>query len=105
MTEQEDIVELPQIPADAPQWVQNLPSHGRFLDRTKFYDITGHLLFDSLLNSNGIRHFYYFVGTDKQTNKVSSDSSESQDVTSQLYEEVRVAFHLGEGVCGHKGLV
>ncbi|CAF0724436.1 unnamed protein product [Adineta ricciae] len=108
MTEQEDIVELPQIPADAPQWVQNLPSNGRFLDRTKFYDITGHLLFDSLLNSNGIRHFYYFVGTEKQTertNNASSNSSESQDTTSQLYEEVRVAFHLGEGVCGHKGIV
>ncbi|UJR21284.1 hypothetical protein I4U23_024376 [Adineta vaga] len=112
MAEQEDVVELPKIPADAPQWVQNLPSNGRFVDRTKLYDITGHLLFDSLLNSNGIQHFYYFMGTEKQAeralkafNGLSTSPSDSHDTTNHLDAEVRVAFHLGPGICGHKGIV
>lgn len=114
MADQSDIVELPTIPADAPEWVHALPSRGRFVDRTKLYDITGHLLFDSLLNSNGIRHFYYFMGDEKQAQRTQKafngnlttplspphdDSSENDDI------EIRVAFHLGEGICGHKGIV
>jgi len=94
MNEQSDIVELPTIPSDAPEWVRELPSQGRFVDRKKLYDITGHLLFDSLLNSNGIRHFFYFMSNSKQT-----------DTALDIPQEVRVAFHLGEGICGHKGIV
>lgn len=112
MTEQTDIVELPALPADAPKWVRALPSSGRFVDRGKLYDITGHLLFDSLLNSSGIRHFFYFMGTDKQAERVSkamnglSTSPTTHDHSANHEEEeVRVAFHLGEGICGHKGIV
>ena len=112
MSDQTDIVELPAIPSDAPEWVRDLPSHGRFVDRGKLYDITGHLLFDSLLNSNGIRHFYYFMGTEKQAeravkafNGLSTSPPSQDDSTNQKKEEVRVAFHLGEGICGHKGIV
>jgi len=112
MTEQSDIVELPAIPSDAPEWVRALPSNGRFVDRTKLYDITGHLLFDSLLNSNGIRHFFYFMSTKKQEERVlkalnglSTSPSTYDDPTNQDRGEVHVAFHLGEGICGHKGIV
>jgi hypothetical protein len=112
MSDQTDIVELPAIPADAPQWVQALPSSGRFVDRTKLYDITGHLLFDSLLNSNGIQHFFYFMGTDKQAERVlkafnglPSSPPTHDDPTNHEKTEVRVAFHLGHGICGHKGIV
>ena len=108
MTDQSDIVELPAIPSDAPEWVRALPSNGRFVDRTKLYDITGHLLFDSLLNSNGIRHFFYFMGTDEQAErvlKVFNGLSTYDDPINQDKVEVRVAFHLGEGICGHKGIV
>ena len=109
MTEQSDIVELPAIPSDAPEWVRALPSSGRFVDRRKLYDITGHLLFDSLLNSNGIRHFFYFMGTEKQAERVVkalnglSTSPSTHDEAEK--EEVQVAFHLGQGICGHKGIV
>ncbi|CAF0889325.1 unnamed protein product [Rotaria sp. Silwood1] len=112
MTDQSDMVELPAIPADAPEWVRALPSNGRFVDRTKLYDITGHLLFDSLLNSNGIRHFFYFMGTEKQAERVlkafndlSTSSPAHDDPTNQDKGEVQVAFHLGQGICGHKGIV
>lgn len=112
MTEQTDIVELPALPEDAPEWVRALPASGRFVDRGKLYDITGHLLFDSLLNSNGIRHFFYFMGTEKQAERVvkamnglSTSPSSEHDLTNREQEEVRVAFHLGEGICGHKGIV
>jgi hypothetical protein len=112
MADLSDIVELPAIPADAPEWVQALPSSGRFVDRTKLYDITGHLLFDSLLNSNGIRHFFYFMGTEKQAERVvkalnglSTSPPTHDDPTNQDKAEVQVAFHLGEGMCGHKGIV
>jgi hypothetical protein len=112
MTDQADIVELPAIPSDAPAWVRALPSNGRFVDRSKLYDITGHLLFDSLLNSNGIRHFYYFMDTEKQAERVvkafnglSTSPINHDDPTNQDTAEVRVAFHLGEGICGHKGIV
>ncbi|CAF4231575.1 unnamed protein product, partial [Rotaria sp. Silwood2] len=30
MTDQSDMIELPAIPADAPEWVRALPSNGRF---------------------------------------------------------------------------
>lgn len=112
MADQEDIVELPAIPANAPHWVRDLPARGRFVDRTKLYDITGHLLFDSLLNSNGIRHFYYFMGTEKQAERavkafsgLSTSPPNHDDITNRDIAEVRVAFHLGEGICGHKGIV
>jgi hypothetical protein len=112
MSEQVDIVELPAIPHDAPEWVRELPTSGRFVDRTKLYDITGHLLFDSLLNSNGIRHFFYFMGTDKQVERVQkalnglpSSPSMHDDLIMQNRPEVRVAFHLGDGICGHRGIV
>jgi hypothetical protein len=113
MAEQSDIVELPVIPDDAPEWVRALPNNGRFVDRTKLYDITGHLLFDSLLNSNGIRHFYYFMSTDKQVERVQKamsgvpSSPTGQEDASIVGEaaEVQVAFHLGEGICGHRGIV
>jgi hypothetical protein len=111
MTDQSDIVELPAIPSDAPEWVRALPSSGRFVDRTKFYDITGHLLFDSLLNSNGIRHFFYFMSTEKQAERVLkafnglSTSPPIHDPINQDKGEVQVAFHLGQGICGHKGIV
>ena|ERR1700722_6997612 len=108
MTDQSDIVELPAIPSDAPEWVRALPSNGRFVDRTKRYDITGHLLFDSLLNSNGIRHFFYFMGNEKQAERVlkaMNGLSTHDDPTNHDRGEVRVAFHLGEGICGHKGIV
>lgn len=111
-SEQADIVELPAIPSDAPEWVRALPASGRFVDRTKLYDITGHLLFDSLLNSNGIRHFFYFMGTDKQVERVQkalkgipTSPSASADLTNPDRSEVQVAFHLGEGICGHRGIV
>jgi len=112
MADQSDIVELPAIPSDAPEWVRALPSSGRFVDRTKFYDITGHLIFDSLLNSNGIRHFFYFVSNEKQAERVlkalnglSTSPSTDDDLTNQEKGEVQVAFHLGEGICGHKGIM
>jgi acyl-coenzyme A thioesterase PaaI-like protein len=112
MTDQTDIVELPAIPSDAPEWVRALPTNGRFVDRGKLYDITGHLLFDSLLNSNGIRHFFYFMGTEKQAERVvkalnglSTSPRTHDDPTNHEKEEVQVAFHLGEGICGHKGIV
>jgi hypothetical protein len=112
MTDQTDIVELPAIPSDAPEWVRALPTNGRFVDRGKLYDITGHLLFDSLLNSNGIRHFFYFMGTEKQAERVvkalnglSTSPHTHDDPTNHEKEEVQVAFHLGEGICGHKGIV
>ena len=112
MTEQTDIVELPAIPSDAPEWVRALPANGRFVDRGKFYDITGHLLFDSLLNSNGIRHFFYFVSTEKQAERVakamnglSTSPPVHDDPINQQKPEVQVAFQLGEGICGHKGIV
>jgi len=112
MSEQSDIVELPVIPVDAPEWVRNLPSSGRFVDRSKLYDITGHLLFDSLLNSNGIRHFFYFMGTEKQAERAQKafngepcSPSNQDDSVCNSGPEVRVAFHLGAGICGHKGIV
>jgi hypothetical protein len=114
MTEQSDIVELPTIPADAPSWVQDLPSSGRFVDRGKLYDITGHLLFDSLLNSNGIRHFFYFMADQKQAERAeqafngilpSPPSPNDEEMTTNDRIQVRVAFHLGEGICGHRGIV
>jgi len=114
MTDQSDIVELPAIPDNAPQWVHNLPTNGRFVDRTKLYDITGHILFDSLLNSNGIRHFFFFMGSDQQVQRAQKAfngilttplSPTNDDGTQNDDVEVRVAFHLGEGICGHKGIV
>ena len=115
MTDQSDIVELPAIPADAPEWVRALPSSGRFVDRGKLYDITGHLLFDSLLNSNGIRHFFYFMNNEQQAQRAQKafnglvttplSPTQDDDSTSNDNIEVRVAFHLGEGICGHKGIV
>lgn len=114
MADQSDIVELPSIPADAPEWVRALPSSGRFVDRSKLYDITGHLLFDSLLNSNGIRHFFYFMNNEQHAQRAqrafngalpSPPSPTHDDSTSNDDLEVRVAFHLGEGICGHKGIV
>jgi hypothetical protein len=112
MADQSDVVELPAIPADAPEWVRALPSSGRFVDRTKLYDITGHLLFDSLLNSNGIRHFFYFMATEKQAERVlkafnglSTSPPTHEELINQEKTEVQVAFHLGEGMCGHKGIV
>ena len=114
MTDQSDIVELPAIPSDAPEWVRALPSSGRFVDRTKLYDITGHILFDSLLNSNGIRHFFYFMNNEQQAQRaqnafsgiISTPLSPSyEDATANDDLEVRVAFHLGQGICGHKGIV
>lgn len=114
MTDQSDIVELPTIPTDAPEWVRALPSNGRFVDRSKLYDITGHLLFDSLLNSNGIRHFFYFMSNEKHAQRAqrgfsgfltSPPSPTHDDETDNDDLEVRVAFHLGEGICGHKGIV
>ncbi|CAF1317641.1 unnamed protein product [Rotaria magnacalcarata] len=115
MDDQSDVIELPTIPADAPEWVRTLPSSGRFIDRTKLYDITGHILFDSLLNSNGIRHFFFFMENEQQVQRAhkaysgclpdlqSSDHDGSS--TNQDIFEVRAAFHLGEGICGHKGIV
>jgi len=110
--QQSDIVELPAIPADAPEWVRLLPSNGRFVDRRKFYDITGHLLFDSLLNSNGVRHFFYFMASEKQIERVQkafsgipSSPSSHDDINNPERSEVQVAFHLGEGICGHRGMV
>ena len=107
-----DIVELPTIPSDAPDWVRALPSNGRFVDRSKLYDITGHLLFDSLLNSNGIRHFFYFMSNDKQVERVQkalnglpSSPPTHDDLVGPTRAEVQVAFHLGEGICGHRGIV
>ncbi|CAF1462205.1 unnamed protein product [Didymodactylos carnosus] len=105
----DDIVELPAIPSSAPDWVQQLPSNGRYVDRTKLYDITGHLLFDSLLNANGIQHFYYFMSSDKEAKLVEDgfkDEIKSADSCNGMDgPEVRVAFQLGHGICGHKGLV
>lgn len=114
MSDQSDIVELPAIPIDAPEWVHALPSNGRFVDRTKLYDITGHILFDSLLNANGIRHFFFFMGNEEQAQRAQkafngdlSTPMPTKDETEQNKEEleVKVAFHLGEGICGHKGIV
>ena len=112
MSDQSDIVELPAIPADAPNWVQALPLSGRFVDRTKLYDITGHLLFDSLLNSNGIQHFFYFMSSEKQVQRVLKalnglpiSPPPHDDSTNEDKTEVQVAFHLGQGICGHKGIV
>ena len=114
MTEQADIVELPTIPNDAPGWVHALPASGRFVDRSKLYDITGHILFDSLLNSNGIRHFFYFMNDEQHAQRAQRAfngtlstplSPKHDDSTSDDDLEVRVAFHLGEGICGHKGIV
>ncbi|CAF0762970.1 unnamed protein product [Rotaria sordida] len=114
MIDQSDIVELPAIPSDAPEWVRALPSNGRFVDRTKLYDITGHILFDSLLNSNGIRHFFFFMANEQQAQRAQKafngdltnpSSSSHDDSTINDKFEVRVAFHLGEGICGHKGIV
>ena len=114
MSDQSDIVELPAIPADAPAWVHALPSSGRFVDRTKLYDITGHILFDSLLNSNGIRHFFFFMGDEQQAQRAhkafngilpSPVLSIHDDSTLQDKLEVQTAFHLGDGICGHKGIV
>ena len=114
MTEHSDIVELPTIPADAPSWVRDLPSSGRFVDRGKLYDITGHLLFDSLLNSNGIRHFFYFMADEKQAERAeqafngflpSPPTPTDDETTANDRIQVRVAFHLGEGICGHRGIV
>lgn len=112
MADQVDMVELPAIPSDAPEWVRALPSNGRFVDRTKLYDITGHLLFDSLLNSNGIQHFFYFMGNQKQAeralkafNGLSTSPPAQDSLITQELAEVRVAFHLGQGICGHKGIV
>ena len=114
MSDESDIVELPAIPPDAPEWVRALPSSGRFVDRRKLYDITGHLLFDSLLNSNGIRHFFYFMNNEQQAQRVqkafNSDKSSPlspipDDLKSTNTFEVQVAFHLGEGICGHRGIV
>ena len=112
MIDQSDIVELPAIPENAPEWVRRLPSNGRFVDRTKLYDITGHLLFDSLLNSNGIRHFFYFMSNEKQVERIekalnglpSSPPTNDHIVTDES-AEVQVAFHLGDGICGHRGIV
>ena len=113
MSDQSKIFELPPIPSDAPEWVRTLSSNGHFVDRTKFYDITGHLLFDSLLNLNGIRDFFYFTTTKKQIQRalraVKNSSlipiTEEENGTDENSGEVLVAFHLGEGICGHKGLV
>jgi hypothetical protein len=107
MADQSDIIELPAIPSDAPEWVRALPSNGRFVDRTKYYDITGHLIFDSLLNLNGIRHFFYFMANDKQAERVikAVQGIPTSPSTDQDKGEVQVAFHLGEGICGHKGIV
>jgi len=112
MADQSDIIELPAIPSDAPEWVRALPSNGRFVDRTKYYDITGHLIFDSLLNLNGIRHFFYFVKNEKQVERVlkavkglSISPCTDNDSIDEDKGEVQVAFHLGEGICGHKGMV
>lgn len=112
MAEESDIVELPPIPDDAPNWVRALPDSGRFIDRTKHYDITGHLIFDSLLNLNGVRHFFYFMTSDKQVERVMQavkglpvSPMEDDELTGKDKPEVRVAFHLGEGICGHKGIV
>lgn len=114
MSELADIVELPAIPDDAPEWVRHLPSRGRFVDRRKLYDITGHLLFDSLLNSNGIRHFFFFMNDEKHAER--AQQAFNGNITTPLTPtddepndhdqiEVRVAFHLGEGICGHRGIV
>lgn len=114
MADQADIVELPTIPIDAPEWVRALPSNGRFVDRTKLYDITGHILFDSLLNSNGIRHFFFFMENEQQAERAQkafsgclpeAHSPNHHDSTLDDPLEVRAAFHLGEGICGHKGIV
>jgi hypothetical protein len=114
MGDQSDIVELPTIPKDAPEWVHALPSSGRFVDRSKLYDITGHILFDSLLNSNGIRHFFYFMGDEEQAQRAQRAfngtlttplSPTHDDSANNDNLEVRVAFHLGQGICGHKGIV
>lgn len=114
MTDQSDIVELPAIPDDAPEWVRHLPSCGRFVDRGKLYDITGHLLFDSLLNSNGIRHFFFFMNDEKHAERaqqafhghITTPLTPTDDQTDdQERIEVRVAFHLGQGICGHRGIV
>ena len=115
MTDQQgDIVELPAIPDDAPEWVRQLPSKGRFVDRSKLYDITGHILFDSLLNSNGIRHFFYFMDDEQQVERVQqgfsgildhSNVTADNDSNKAQNFQVRVAFHLGHGICGHRGIV
>lgn len=114
MTDKPDIVELPTIPVDAPEWVRQLPSTGRFVDRTKLYDITGHILFDSLLNSNGIRHFFFFMTDDQQAERaqlafkgILTQPSDGKDTSKADVEDiqVRAAFHLGAGICGHKGIV
>jgi hypothetical protein len=112
MENTEDIVELPLIPADAPDWVRSLPQSGRFVDRSKLYDITGHLLFDSLLNSNGIRHFFYFMDNDQQAEQARQrfngkcmNQTNNNNTNDDDRIDVRVAFHLGEGICGHRGIV
>lgn len=114
MTELDDIVELPAIPDNASEWVRHLPSHGRFVDRGKLYDITGHLLFDSLLNSNGIRHFFFFMNDKKHVERAQQAfngnitaplTPTDEETTNQERIEVRVAFHLGQGICGHRGIV
>lgn len=112
MADETDVVELPPIPDDAPEWVRVLPSNGRFVDRNKYYDITGHLIFDSLLNLNGIRHFFYFMTSDKQIERVLKavkgiplSPGADDELTGKDKAEVQVAFHLGEGICGHKGIV
>ena len=47
MTDPTDIIELPAIPANAPEWVRALQAHATFVDRAKIYHITRNLLFDS----------------------------------------------------------
>jgi len=112
---------VPYIPPDAPSWVHALQHTGRYIDRTALYDMTGHILFDSLLSINGLKHFYYWMESDDHaertieafSRKQRSDSFQEQQ--QQLIEErckngqkgpeARVAFNLGSNVCGHRGIV
>ena len=111
----------PDIPSHAPQWVHSLSQYGQYMDRTKLYDIQGHLLFDSLLSTNGIQYFSYYMSAEYVSKAEYAFSRTARgtnahigftadELTSQLDPnssgpEVYVAFHLGSNVCGHKGIV
>jgi uncharacterized protein (TIGR00369 family) len=85
----------PPLPSNAPTWLRSLVADSEFSykDVAAVFPTNGHLLYDGLTSDSQIRSFYHFV------QRAPSPSS------TDFAPLVSVVFHVGDRVCGHRGIV
>lgn len=84
--------DAPTLPESAPQWLRELAVNPAFSykDVEAVFPVEDHLIYDALQHEDCVNEYYHFLENIK-------DSTQPP--------EIRVAFHLGTKLCGHRGIV